>query len=166
MDEYTYYMDSDAFVTNRRVRLGPFEYDLADIRWAGVEERLVGIRIGPFDVQSNISILILTYLLVMALGMFLLIVLPGNAKMIALSMILIAGWVMHGLMRWLGRRGHRQFWLGVSGTFGTHYAMASVDELHLKRTAEAIKRAMRDRYASLHEADSARVGRRRGMPTQ
>jgi hypothetical protein len=74
---------------------------------------------------------------------------------------------MHGLMRWLGKRGYHQYWLDVSGTFGLHYPMASTDEQHLERITKAIKQAMRNRYATLRQAEpAANLRKRHSMSTQ
>ena len=156
MHEYTYYMDDSAYVTDRRVKLGDFENDLADIKWVGVEERVVGGRVGRFAIPSRVPTFMTGYVFATALIILLVALLPWQIMMIAYPVIASLAFIMHGLMRWLGKRGHRQYWLGVSGTFGMHYAMASMDEQHLKRIAEAIKQAMRDRYASV--SDRQRVG--------
>ena len=67
VNEYTYYMDDTAYVTNRRVKLDWAEYDLADIKWVGVEERVVGLRVGRFEIPSKFATIITSYLFLICL---------------------------------------------------------------------------------------------------
>ena len=146
VNEYTYYMDDTAYVTNRRVKLDWAEYDLADIKWVGVEERVVGLRVGRFEIPSKFATIITSYLFLICLFILPVAFLPGDSH----SIIRLVGYLVigatHGLMmRWLGKRGYLQYWLALSGTFCRHYAMTSTQEQQVKHIVRAIKRAIHDR---------------------
>jgi hypothetical protein len=154
VDEYTYYMDDDAYVTNRRVKLDWAEYDLADIKWIGVEEQVIGLRVGGLEVPPRVAAFITSYFFMIALFVLPTVFLPGDTHYAVRTLGFLTAWAAHGLVRrWLNRRKYRQYVLSMSGTFCLHHVMAATNEQHLKHIAEAIKRAVRERNASLQNAN-------------
>jgi hypothetical protein len=151
--EHTYYMDSDSFVTNRRVNLAGVQYDLADIRWVGVEEQVAGLRLGNLVLPSRPTILLTSFAAASVLYFVLVRVLPDGVDIVGGWFIYAAAWGLQYLVyNWLDKRGQRDFLLGVSGAFGVQYPITSKEGERLRQIAEAIKHAMRDRYASLQQS--------------
>jgi hypothetical protein len=168
VDEYTYYMDSDAFVTNRRVKLAKSEYDLADIKWVGVEERVAGLRLGNLVLPSRPIILLTSFAAASVLYFVLIRVLPDGVDIVGGWLIYAAAWALqYFVYTWLDKRGQRDFLLGMSGLFGVQYPITSKEGERLRHIAEAIKQAMRDRYASLqHAQPAAGTSKRASTSTQ
>jgi hypothetical protein len=147
--EYTYYMDGDTYVTNRRVNLGWAEYDLADIKWVGVQGQIVGLRVGMFEIPPKFAVLITSYFFLAALVLLLLAFLPADTHNVVRPLGFLAALVTHGLVTHrLNKRGYRRYSLVMSGTFSRHEAMNSTNEQQVKRIAEAINRAMYEQNKS------------------
>jgi hypothetical protein len=93
-------------------------------------------------------------------------VLPDGLDNVGGWLIYAVAWTLQYLVyKWLDRRGQRDFLLSVSGPFGVQHPMTLKGEERSKHIAEAIKQAMRDRYASLQQSKPS-PGKRTSIPIQ
>jgi hypothetical protein len=158
MEEDTYYADNDVSVTRDQVRLRDKVFPLTEVKWAGIEHRLEGARLGPWAVPPRVAYdlrhgriplaSLLLYLILPAIvaGLFRQLLPPGNAVYDALAFVVFLA--ATGLMVWLLARifgkGTEAHVLAVMGTFDTYTGFRSPDEAYIRTIAEAIKASLRD----------------------